>query len=182
MEYIFPFLVGVVGKIIDEIDDNKININSFYIECLKCINILFFSLSSINDFLFSFSTLIISIFGAGIDNDYWKSFIIISLTLSGLNFIPIDNLPLLILILGIIIISTHIEEISFPEEHSIKKLISRIFGFIILGFILILPFILKKYDILIYTTNIIYINKLILIALGGLFISIFFQIYFIWFS
>jgi len=42
MEYIFPFLVGVVGKIIDEIDDNKMNINSFYIEYLKCINILFF--------------------------------------------------------------------------------------------------------------------------------------------
>ena len=79
MDDIFPFLVGFSGKIIDEIDDQNLNINQLFVHSLKSLNISLFTLTSINDFLFSFSTLILSLFGAGVDTLYWKSFIIISI-------------------------------------------------------------------------------------------------------
>jgi hypothetical protein len=182
MEYIIPLLIGITGKIIDEINDNKINIKSIYIESLKSLNVCLFTLAAQNDFLFSFSTLILSSFGAGIDTDYWKSFIIISLFLSIFNYSPIDNVPLFILILTIIIISTQFEENKFPEEYSIKKLYSRITGLIIFSFILVIPMLIKKYDIICITPNIKYIYKLLLIAVGGLIISIISQTYFLFFK
>lgn len=182
MENIFPFLIGASGKIIDEIDDNKIHINSLVYESLKSINICFYTVSCKDDFLFSFSTFILSLFGAGIDTIFWKSFVFIGLFLSIIYLSPIDNWPLFIAIILLIIVSTQFEENKFPEEFSIKKLISRIFGLCCLILILSLPHILKKYDIIFSTTNINYIRKLILIAIGGLVVSIISQIYFLWFS
>lgn len=182
MEDIFPFLIGISGKIIDEIDDQQLNFNQFFTHSLKSLNICLFTLASKNDFLFSFSTLILSIFGAGVDTFYWKSFIIVSIFLSIIYFSHIDNWPLFIFILGLIIISTRVEENTFPEEYSIKKLICRILGLIIFTTMLFIPNIFKKYNIFYSTTNITYIRKLILIALGGLIVSVFFQIYFLFFS
>jgi hypothetical protein len=185
MQYLFSYLFGCIGKIIDDIDDNKLNINPFILDTLKSLNICLFTLASQNDFLFSFSTFILSLFGAGIDNNYWKSFIFISLFLSIIYFSSIDNFPLFILIMGIIIISTRIEENTFPEEFSIKKLFTRILGFIIfitIYFISSSEFLTKISNYSIQTTNINYIRKLILIALGGLSISIISQIYFLWFN
>lgn len=179
MDDIIPFLIGFSGKIVDEIDDQNLSINNFFTESLKSLNMCFFTLASKNDFLFSFSTLILSLFGAGIDTLYWKSFITISIFLSILYFSQIDNWPLFIVILITIIISTRAEENSFPEEYSVKKLLSRIIGLIFFSGTLLLPIILKKYNISVSTTNITYIRKLILIALGGLIASIFFQIYFL---
>jgi hypothetical protein len=182
MEDLFPFLIGATGKFIDEIDDNKLRINSLLYESLKSMNICFYTLSCKDDFLFTFSTFILSLFGAGIDTIFWKSFIFIGLFLSILYISPIDNLPLFIAIIILIILSTQYEENKFPEEFSIKKLISRIFGLVSLSIILSLPYILKKYDIIFSTTNINYIRKLILIALGGLSVSIISQIYFLFFT
>lgn len=179
MEDLFSFLIGATGKIIDEIDDNKLRINSLFYESLKSMNICFYTVSCKDDFLFSFSTFILSLFGAGIDTIFWKSFVFIGLFLSIIYLSPIDNWPLFIAIILLIIVSTQFEENKFPEEFSIKKLISRIFGLFGLILILSLPHILKKYDIVFNTTNINYIRKLILIALGGLSVSIISQIYFL---
>jgi hypothetical protein len=179
MDDIIPFLIGFSGKIIDEIDDQKLNINNLFTQSLKSLNVCLFTLTSRNDFLFTFSTLILSLFGAGVDTDYWKSFIFISIFLSILYITPVNNWKLFIVILILIIISTRIEENKFPEEYSIKKLICRVVGLIFFSGLLLIPTFLKKYDFYISTTNITYIRKLILIALGGLTVSIFFQIYFL---
>lgn len=181
MENILPFLIGATGKIIDDIDDIHLPISSLFKESLKTINVCLFTLTGQNDFLFSFSTLILSVFGAGIDTDYWKSFIFVSLILCIIYFSPIDNWPLFILIISVILVSTIFEENQFPEEFSIKKLITRLLGFIVFLGVLIIPG-TKICNYSFKTTNINYIRKLILIALGGLFISIIFQIYFLWFS
>jgi hypothetical protein len=179
MDDLFPFLTGFTGKIIDEIDDQKLNSSPILKEILKSLNICLFTLTCNNDFLFSFSTLILSVFGAGIDTEYWKSFIVISILLSIINYSQIDNFPLLLFILLLIIISTRIEDNSFPEEYSTKKLLSRIFGLVCIAVLYFLPTILKKNNIVINTTDINYIRKLILIALGGLTISICFQLYYL---
>ena len=82
MEELFSFLVGVTGKIYDDIEDLNLNVNDFYKECFKSLNIVFYTVSATNDFMFSFATLCLSLFGAGVDNNYWKSFAVISLILS----------------------------------------------------------------------------------------------------
>jgi hypothetical protein len=181
MEDIFPFLIGISGKIIDEIDDQQLQFNELFTYSLKSLNVCLFTLASKNDFLFSFATLILSIFGAGVDTFYWKSFIIVSIFLSIIYFSPVDNWQLFLFILTIIIITTQIEEYKFPEEYSLKKLISRILGLIVFIIVLFIPKILQKYNIYFSTTNITYIRKLILIALGGLIVSIFSQLYFLFF-
>jgi hypothetical protein len=179
MDDIIPFFIGFTGKIIDEVDDQKLNFDPLFKETLKSLNVCLFTLTSKNDFLFAFSTLILSLFGAGIDTYYWKSFIAISILLSIIYYTSVDNWPLFILVLSLIILSTRIEENSFPEEYSVKKLLSRIFGLLCIGLFYFVPTILKKYDISLNTTDVNYIRKLILIALGGLLASIVFQLYFL---
>ena len=182
MDDLFPFLIGATGKFIDDIDDNNIQFNLYFKECLKSVNIVLFTLVSKNDFLFSFATFILSIFGAGIDTYYWKSFIAISLFLSILYFSLDNNWTLFFFIIILIIISSHFEEKQFPEEFSIKKLFTRIIGFIFFLSILYIPIsdlLSKIFNYSIYIPNIIYIRKLILIALGGLSVSIISQIYFL---
>jgi hypothetical protein len=184
MEELFSFLVGVTGKIYDDIEDLNLNVNDFYKECFKSLNIVFYTVSATNDFMFSFATLCLSLFGAGVDNNYWKSFAVISLILSLLYFSKPDNIPLFILILLLIIVSTRIEEKIYTEEYSLRKLLIRVIGLVIFGFILLVPssyYIQKIFGTEYYlkTTNISYIRKLILIAVGGLFVSVISQTYFL---
>jgi hypothetical protein len=179
MEQFFSLLFGIFGKLLDDIDDNNIIIDLYYKEILKSLNIVLFTLASKDDFLFSFSTFILSIFGAGVDTLYWKSFTYISLFLSILYFSSNINWPLFILIIIIIIYITHLEENAFPEEISYKKLITRISGFIFFLLLRYLPInsILSVFNYTVHINNIEYIHKLILIALGGIFVSIITQIY-----
>jgi hypothetical protein len=184
MEELFSFLVGVTGKVYDDIEDLDLNINDLYKECFKSLNIVFYTVACKNDFMFSCATLCLALFGAGVDNNYWKSFSIISLFLSILYFSKPDNIPLFILVLLLIIVSTHIEEKIYTEEFSIRKLVSRLFGLIVFGAILLVPssyYIQKIFGNNYYleTSNISYIHKLIFIAVGGLFVSIISQIYFL---
>ena len=179
MNDLFPLFVGISGKIIDELIDNNISSNPIYLDVLKSIHISLFTLTAKNDFLFSFSTLILSLFGAGVDTNFWKSFIALSFIFSILYLSPVDNWSLFIFILLLITYFTHIEEKTFQEEYSIKKLLFRVLALIFFTGIYLLPFIVKKYNFIIITTNINYIRKLILIAIGGLIISIMYQIYFL---
>lgn len=179
MEYLFPFLVGFTGKFIDEINDQQLDCNNLIIESLKTFNITLLTLAAQNDFLFSLSILVLSLFGAGIDTPFWKSFIIISLFLSIIYYSANNNWSLFILILLIIIISTRFEENSFPEEYSMKKILSRLAGLIIFSGLFLIPSFLKKYDIVVSISDIRYIVKLLLIAIGGIVASIGFQTYFL---
>lgn len=167
MENIFAFLVGVSGKVIDEIDDQQLKINEPFTQALKSLNICLLTLASRNDFLFALSTLILALCGAGVDTYYWKSFIVVGIVLSTIYFSAVQISAaywlLFIFMVGII---THVEEAAFPEEYSIKKLISRVSALIVCGAIFLLPGI--------FIPN--YIRKLILIAIGGLVVSIISQI------
>lgn len=187
MEELFSFLVGVTGKVYDDIEDLNLNINDLYKECFKSLNIVFYTIACRNDFMFSFATLCLALFGAGVDNNYWKSFAIISLILSILYFSKPDNIPLFILIILLIIISTRIEETVYTEEFSIRKLLSRILGLLIFILILFVPssFYIQKIfgnEYYIETSNLLYIRKLILIAVGGLMVSVISQLYFLFCS
>ena len=186
MDTLFPLLIGITGKIYDDIEDQHIIINPLITESLKSINLLFYTLTSKSDFMFSLSTLILAAIGAGIDNLFWKSFIFIATVLSFISFLSFTstNWRFFLVMITIFLIFTHIEERAFPEEYSIKKLISRIFGVIIFAAIYFIPssyYIQKIFgnEYYIETGNINYFNKLILVVLGGLITSVISQIYFI---
>lgn len=175
-------LFGSIGKIIDDIDDLNIIQFPFLKECLKNIHIMLFTILCSGDFTFSFISLSLALFGAGVDNIYWRSFIIVSFILSIMYYSHIENIKLVLLIIVIIVISTRVEEKIYTEEFSISKFISRIIGFAILCSLYFIP---SKYYIsaifgdnyYIEVKNINYISKLLLIAIGGLGISVITQIY-----
>lgn len=184
MDLLFPFLIGVTGKIYDDIEDLKLSVSPIIIDSLKSINLLFFCLSSQNDFMFSLSAFLMALFGAGIDNAFWKSFIIvtfISMLISFSSFTT-TNWKFFIIIIFIILIFTHIEERVFTEEYSIKKLISRLLGFGIFLGLYFIPssFYIQKIfgnEYYLETGNITYFYKLVLICLGGTSMSVLTQIY-----
>lgn len=186
MDTLFPLLIGITGKIYDDIEDQKLTINPLITESLKSINLLFYTLTSKSDFMFSLSTFIMAALGAGIDNLFWKSFILIAIILSIISFTTFTttNWKFFLVMISIVLILTHIEEQVFPEEYSIKKLISRILGIIIFASIYFIPssyYIQKIFgnEYYIETGNINYFNKLILVVLGGLITSVISQIYFL---
>jgi hypothetical protein len=183
MDTLFPFLVGATGKIYDDIEDQKLQINPIISESLKSINILFFTLTAKNDFMFSLSTFLLALIGAGIDNNFWKSFIVITFILLFISYSSFTstNWRFFILIVILILLFTHIEERAFPEEYSVKKLISRFLGFIFFSMIYFIPssFYIQKIfgnDFYLETGNITYFNKLILVCLGGTIVSVLSQI------
>jgi hypothetical protein len=184
MDRLFPFLIGFTGKIYDDITDLKLAVNPLYLEALKSINLLFYTLSSINDFMFSLSTFILSIFGAGIDNLFWKSFIYVTLVLTIISFSSFTstNWRFFCVILVLLVLVIYIEETQFPEEYSYKKLFSRLFGLGLLATIYFTPsslYIEKIFGTGYYleTGNVDYIFKLVLVFIGGLSMSIISQSY-----
>lgn len=184
MDTLFPFLVGLTGKIYDDIEDAKLEVNPLITESLKSINLLFFTLAAKNDFMFSLSTFLMALIGAGIDNNFWKSFIIITFILMLVSYesFTTTNWQFFIIIIMIILLFTHIEDRVFPEEYSIKKLISRSIGIILFSAIYFIPlsFTIQKIfgsEYYLETGNINYFYKLVLICLGGSSMSVLSQIY-----
>ena len=173
MDLIYSILFGIILKIYDELTDLNININPLITESLKSLNIMLFTLIAYNDFSFSFWTFIIGLFTYGADNNYWKTFIVISFFLCILSYsTKPESLLTLFGFIIISIISLNIEHKLIPEEVSIKKLISRI--------LLLIVGIFSMY--LLGIENIDYIHKAILLGMGASFISIISQIYLLYFN
>lgn len=130
MEYINPFILGIVTKIYDDIVDIKLDISTNIIYILQAMIILFFTLTAQNDFYFSFPCVIVCLLNSGFDNPFWKSLIPVTIIITLLN-IPYmgNNFILKILaataaVLGILVLATF-EDKLFPEEVSIEKIAFR---------------------------------------------------------
>ena len=130
MEYINPFILGIVTKIYDDIVDIKLDISTNIIYILQAMIILFFTLTAQNDFYFSFPCVIVCLLNSGFDNPFWKSLIPVTIIITLLN-IPYmgNNVILKILaataaVLGILLLATF-EDKLFPEDVSIEKIFFR---------------------------------------------------------
>jgi hypothetical protein len=173
MDLIYAVLFGIVLKIYDDLNDLNININPLITESLKSLNIMLFTLIAYNDFSFSLWTLILGLLTYGADNDFWKTFIVISFFLCIVSYSTKPDS--LLTLFGFIIISIfflNIEHKLIPEEASTKKLISRI--------VLLIGGIIGMY--LLGIENIDYTHKGILLGTGAAFISIISQIYLLYFN
>ena len=175
MYLLHSFIVGAIGKIIDDIEDLDIKINPIIIDTLKSITISSYTLISYNDFAFAIISLFISLFTYGIDTTFWKSFIVLSLFLSIQSYITNTYIyyPFVIFFIIIGIIVSNIEDRMFKEEKSYKKLYSRFIGLIGLCIIYLSP-ILSYLEL--WFGNIIFLEKIIMICIGGLFVSIISQV------
>jgi hypothetical protein len=137
MSLLYPFILGIVTKVYDDIIDIKLNVSDLIIQILQSLIILFIILTAYNDFYLSFCFSIVAFLNSGFDNPFWKSLIPLSILLTILNFPKSGNHIILKIIatmgaiFGVLLLATF-EDKLFPEEVSIEKIFFRfllIFGF-----------------------------------------------------
>jgi hypothetical protein len=177
MKILFAILFGIILKIYDEIIDLNIKINPLYIECLKSLDIMFFTLLGYNDFSFSLWTFIIGLLTYGADDNHWKTFILISFILCIISFKSLESIWFLFIIIVISILFLNIEHKLIPEESSTRKLISRII-FLIIGIIILL--IIPHFEI--WSDYNILTEKTVGLGIGASIISIISQSYSLYFD
>jgi hypothetical protein len=184
MNIIYPILLGIIAKLYDDIIDMNMNVSPLVMETLKSVLILFFVLTSLNDFYFSFACFIIAIFNSGFDNPFWKSIIVVC------GIVTIINLPyaghniflkicLTILVIICILFIAYIEEKKFPEEISSKKIFSRIILVIVFGIIAFAP-LMERLPIPYFGKE--PLRKAVLILFSNLIVSVIIMSYLLYFS
>ncbi len=138
MYSIYAFLLGICIKLYDDIIDLKLNINNIILESIKHLIILFTVLLSYNDFPLAISLLLLLLINPGIDTDYWKGFLPLLIILCIISYKSSNSINILgpIILLIPFCIIAYIEDKLFIKEISIYKLIARLFGFIVLLFVL----------------------------------------------
>jgi multidrug transporter EmrE-like cation transporter len=134
---LYPFILGIVTKVYDDIIDINLNVSTDIITILQSLIILFFTLTSYGDFYFSFACLVVSYLNPGFDNPFWKSIRYVAFILTIINLpnagnnIILKTILSVLAIIGILLLAVF-EDKLFPEEVSIEKIVFRfllIFGF-----------------------------------------------------
>ena len=153
MNILYPFILGIITKVYDDIIDVRINISEDFIHILQSLIIMFFTLTSLGDFYFSFACCFVAFINSGFDQPFWKSLLPIAIIITFINIFNTDifnsrfvliKIILCLLAVGSILVLAVFEDKLFPEEVSVEKIVFRsllIFGFI--GAIIVL-----KLDIL----------------------------------
>jgi hypothetical protein len=127
MDFVNPFMLGIVTKIYDDIVDIKLDVSTNIVHILQSLIILFFTLTAYNDFYFSFPCVIVSLLNSGFDNPFWKSVIPVTIITTILNIPYVGNnfilkiLAATAAVLGILVLA-FFEDKLFPEEVSIEKI------------------------------------------------------------
>ena len=134
---LYPLMLGVVTKVYDDIVDVGFKIPDNHISSLQSIIVSLFTLTAFGDFYFSLSCFIVSSFNSGFDNPFWKSFFPLCMLLTIIN-IPyagrfmLLKIVLVLLAVAIILLFAYAEELLFPEEVSLVKIVFR--SLLIIGF------------------------------------------------
>ena len=176
MSLIYPFILGIVTKVYDDIIDIKLNVSQDVIQILQSLIILFFTLTAYGDFYFSFACLLISLLNSGFDNPFWKSLSSVALLLTVINLSNVGNNIILKIIASIgaifsILLIAVFEDRLFPEEVSVEKIFFRfllIFGFGIATIVLqigILPIPRFAIEPLSKTTTIMCMNMVVSVSI-----------------
>jgi len=142
------FFLGIFLKLVDEVLDKDIEVQSLYLEIFKCLTIMFLLLSTSADFPFAISTLIslgFSYIAGGIDHDYWTAFMIVSgLTCiisfsSSLVFKELTPALWLIPTFFVMPLIVYGEALIFPEDSSFTKMMGSAAMIPLLGLFYISP-------------------------------------------
>jgi hypothetical protein len=133
MENMFGLLSGVVFKVYDDIQDNKIPLDPSYTELLKVLVVCIFTIMFMSDIGVSFLYIIICGYCwlvNQVDSVFWKSCLVIPVlttlaNLSKIQYGGIFDIFQRIIFTVIIGIFIFFEDRSFPEEFSERKLMFR---------------------------------------------------------
>lgn len=179
MDLLYPAAFGFFTKLYDEIIDLKLGTSNLFVECLKSLNIMLFTLLTYNDSNFALYILSTALFTHGADEDHWRTFIPISFLMILYAFKVPDSIPFLGLVFVFFIFIMNAEHAAIPEEASTKKLYSRILFLIVFSFAYfcpLLPFLES------YFGNIDYLRKIFGLFIGTLILSIGVQVYLLYFK
>lgn len=144
MDIINPLILGIIAKLYDDIIDMNMNVSPIIVEILQSVLILFFTLTSLNDFYFSLACFITAMFNSGFDNPFWKSIIVVCAIITIINLPHIGKnafikICLTIVVIVCILFIALLEDRKFPEEVSSKKIFFRVLLVIIFGIIAFSP-------------------------------------------
>lgn len=138
MNPLYPVLLGINTKVCDDVLDGVISLSPTIAQSVQSVLIVLFILTAQNDFYFSLSCLVLTLFNVGIDQPFWKSLIPVAV-IATLLCTPLmgDNAPLKIILtflaLGALLVGMVFEERLFPEEVSKEKIVFRVI--LVLGMI-----------------------------------------------
>ena len=138
MNPLYPVLFGINTKVCDDVLDGVISLSPSIALSVQSVLIVLLMLTAQNDFYFSLSIFVLTLFNVGIDQPFWKSLIPVA-AISTLLYFPLigDNAIIKIILtlfaLGLLLIVMKFEDRLFPEEVSKEKIAIRvilIFGMI----------------------------------------------------
>lgn len=131
MNPLYPVLLGINTKVCDDVLDGVISVSPVISQSIQSVLILLFMLTAQNDFYFSLSCFVLTLFNVGIDQPFWKSLIPVAAIMTLLYF-PLagDNAILKMILtfiaLGALLVGMVFEERLFPEEVSKEKIVFRV--------------------------------------------------------
>jgi hypothetical protein len=131
MNPLYPVLLGINTKVCDDVLDGVISVSPVIAQSVQSVLIVLFMLTAQNDFYFSLSCFVLTLFNVGIDQPFWKSLIPVAAIMTLLYF-PLagDNaflkIILTLLALGVLLVGMIFEERLFPEEVSKEKIVFRV--------------------------------------------------------
>jgi hypothetical protein len=138
MNPLYPVLLGINTKVCDDVLDGVISLSPAIAYSVQSVLIVLFMLTAQNDFYFSLSCFVLTLFNVGIDQPFWKSLIPVA-AISTLLYFPMAGnhafLKIIVtfIVLGVLLIGMTFEERLFPEEVSKEKIVFRVI--LVLGMI-----------------------------------------------
>jgi hypothetical protein len=138
MNPLYPVLLGINTKVCDDVLDGVISLSPAIAQSVQSVLIVLFMLTAQNDFYFSLSCFVLTLFNVGIDQPFWKSLIPVA-AITTLLYFPMagDHAFLKIILtfiaLGALLVGMVFEERLFPEEVSKEKIVFRVI--LVLGMI-----------------------------------------------
>lgn len=131
MNPLYPVLIGINTKVCDDVLDGVISLPPAIAQSVQSVLIALFMLTAQNDFYFSLSCFVLTLFNVGIDQPFWKSLIPVA-AIATILYLPLmgDHAFLKIIItffvLGVLLVGMAFEERLFPEEVSKEKIVFRV--------------------------------------------------------
>lgn len=131
MNPLYPVLLGINTKVCDDVLDGVISLSPAIAHSVQSVLIVLFMLTAQDDFYFSLSCFVLTLFNVGIDQPFWKSLIPVA-AIATILYLPLmeENaflkFILTLLAIGALLVGMVFEERLFPEEVGKEKIVFRV--------------------------------------------------------
>lgn len=176
---VLSVLLGILTKVFDDVVDRGLPVEGIALHSLQTVIVLLFTLIAYQDVYFSYACLLVVLINSGFDHPFWNSFLpltlilfLVSLPWRGSLF-PIKLVLSTFGVMAILVVAYY-EDKYFPEEYSLRKIISRMIATVVfLSGLWIIP----RLPIALPRFSVVPIEKTIYLMSAYLMTSILFQTY-----